>query len=467
MLLVDAAGRIVLANRPLCALFGHGPEALIGAKVESLLARNQRDMHVPLREAFVLRASKRKMNEGRDVLGLNAQGKLLPLDVSLEPVDVDGSSMVIATVLDMRGRHANKERVRRIMDAASCTMLVIDEAGTINYVNKAVTVLLGYEKAELIGQKVEAIVPKGHRRAHPVFRRSYFTSPDRITMRAGRVVDVLHKDGRTVPAEIALDMIEDEGARGVVATIVDLSERISAERVLSQRARELERLNASLTHFARGISHDLKAPLSSIAGLMTLCQEDLQDGDLREVAQNLEKVTQIAEHSLDSIEEVLKIAVPSEHANPCEPVDVAELIQSTWQDLIGGRKDCRLVVAADMTAPVVTERAMLRSAMQNLLSNALKYRDPDRPLVVCVMARRSGGLAHVSIADNGRGIPEAFVPEVFTLFKRYGENSGTGIGLHLVQRNIELLGGTITCTSREGEGARFEFTLPDRLGADA
>ena len=465
MVLVRQDGRIALANAPLCELFGYEPQELVGQPVERLIAPNMRGAHKVLRDAFLIRSAKRKMNDGREVLGWSADGVPRPLDVSLEPIEVSGQKMTIATVLDMRARNAHRMRERRIMDAASCTMLVIDADGQINYVNEAVTGLLGFQKAELIGQEIEILVPERQRRAHRVFRRSFFTSPERLTIPPGRVVDVLHKSGRVVPAEVDLNLIDEDGTRSAVATIVDLSERIATERTLTRRTRELEQVNVHLAEFARSLSHDLKAPLSSIAGLMDLCQEDLTSGDLEEVRTNLAKTAAITQQSLENIGEVLKLAMPLDDDVPYEPVDLGALAKEVWTDLSGLRKDARLVVAADLPVPVKTERDTVRRVFDSLLSNALQFRAEDRPLVVCVTIRPDVCGVHVSVADNGCGMPSAFVPQVFKLFKRYGSQAGTGIGLHLAQRNVALLGGELTCSSKEGKGTRFEFSLPDRARA--
>ena len=104
----------------------------------------------------------------------------------------------------------------------------------------------------------------------------------------------------------------------------------------------------------------------------------------------------------------------------------------------------------------------------DVLSNALRYRDDMKAeLVVQVTARQTGEHLKIIVSDNGIGIPEAVLPEIFGLFRKHGDRGGSGIGLNLVQRSVERLGGRIAATSTEGEGTTFTLDLPIRMEGEA
>nr|WP_281374863.1 PAS domain S-box protein [Sagittula marina] len=459
MLLVNSNGKICLTNRELDKLFGYDDGALIGRVIETLIPEGMREEHVVLRDAFAVLPAKRRMGVDRVINGLTATKTVLPIELGLEPVCLEDEAMVIVTALDLRARMAGKARIGAILDAASCAMLVVNGEGRIEFVNRAVTELLGYTPQELLGETVEMLVPPHLHSAHQVYRRSFASLADQRAMAPGRTVCGWHRDGYEVPVEGSLNQIEVDGARSVVVTLVDLSERIATEKLMAERARELERLNSDLEQFNRCVSHDLKAPLSSIAGLLSLCREDLVDGSFDDLDSTLTRAQAIAERSIGDIEELLRVALTAERGIQSAQVEVAALVTQLWEDL-GGRPE-ELTLTLAHRVPFDTEVATFRSILRNLLSNALRYRDPSKPaLQVEVSARQDNTFVDFLVTDNGLGIPEDFLPEVFGLFKRLGDQGGSGIGLNLVQRNVERLGGEITVTSVLGEGATFKVRLP-------
>ncbi|MGR3670950.1 sensor histidine kinase [Sagittula sp.] len=468
MMLVAPDGRIRTCNAEFDALFGYGPGALTGAPVETLLPEHLRSGHVALRQAFNVIPAKRRMGAEREVKGVARDGTVLPLELALEPVVVDGGPHVIVVALDLRHRHAQRERISSVMDAASCTMVVVDAGGRIDFVNRAVTPLLGYTPEELLGRPVEDLVPEDLRVAHQVYRRSFALLPDVRAKGRSRTVTARHRDGHGVTVEATLDRIDLDGQTGVVATLVDLTERIETERALAARAHELERLNADLEQFSRGVSHDLKAPLASIAGLLSLCREDFAAGETADLGDNLARAAEIAEHSVSEIESVLLATMTTERGIARVPVDLGGLIRQLWRDLSGGAVSARLELELALPETVATEEATLRTVLRNLLSNALRYRDDMKAeLVVQVTARQTGEHLRIIVSDNGIGILEAVLPEIFGLFRKHGDRGGSGIGLNLVQRSVERLGGRIVASSTEGQGTTFTLDLPIRMEGEA
>jgi len=137
------------------------------------------------------------------------------------------------------------------------------------------------------------------------------------------------------------------------------------------------------------------------------------------------------------------------------------MIHDIWLDLNGPREDANLELDLQHGDPVTLERPTLGVILDNLLSNAFRYRDERKgKCVIKVKSRDDKNLIRITVSDNGTGIAPANRQLVFKMFKRIDERSGDGLGLALVKKQIDRLGGTITLSSVEGEGAAFTFTLP-------
>ena len=136
--------------------------------------------------------------------------------------------------------------------------------------------------------------------------------------------------------------------------------------------------------------------------------------------------------------------------------------RTSINDLTAAMKPApELVLDLGDSDPVTTERPTFNMIFDNLLSNAIRYRDDCKPAqTIRIATRRNQDQLMVAVSDNGVGIPARGLPQVFEMFKRIDERSGDGMGLSLVRKQIERLGGTITVTSTEGVGAEFRFVLP-------
>lgn len=463
MLLVSGDGEILLANSDFLELFEYDAEELIGMSVEALVPEPIRGHHPELRNAYNRVSTKRSMGAGRDLFGVTRNGNVIPLELGLEPVSDGGETMALVAAIDIRHRKIHEERMHRAMDAAASAMVMVDERGQIVFVNKAASSLFGYEEDELLGRPVEMLIPEEFQRAHPVYTGSFMNNRTERSMGLGRDLFARRHDGSRIPVEIVLTPVDSPTGKMVMSTIVDLSERVAAAEEVAQKSAELAALNVELSHFAYSASHDLKAPLSSITGLLKICIEDLDDGSLDEVRQNLIKVVEISDRSAKKVEGVLRIARAGRDGMPVSSIELEEVIREIWLDLTGGGGPTQLLLDLKHTAPFVTELPTLKVILENMLSNALRYADETKPKhIIRISSEAAQNGVQISISDNGIGIPEKNIPMVFQMFKRLDDRSGDGLGLALVQKQIDRLGGLITLQSTEGEGTTFSFTLPSK-----
>jgi signal transduction histidine kinase len=242
-----------------------------------------------------------------------------------------------------------------------------------------------------------------------------------------------------------------------------LKERARLARALEEleaRGKELQRSNESLDEFAHVVSHDLKAPLRSIANHAAWVEEDLGSTIPEESRRHLQRVRERAEGMRAMIDGLLAYAQAGRERAQPRDVDVGELVERVVR-LLDPPPEVRVDVAPNLpTLP--TERAPLQQVFLNLISNALSHARGASPLIQ-VSGRKAGKSWEFSVRDNGPGIPPEIQARIWNLFESHpveGRPSGTGIGLAVVRRLIELRGGSIDVDSREGEGATFHFTWP-------
>ena len=462
MLLVSSTGEILLTNPLFDSLFQYSPAELVGQNVEVLVPESHREHHPELRGAYFRHASKRNMGQGRDLNGITRNGDVVPLELGLDSVTIDGEVYALVVAIDIRCRKQQEQRMALAMDAAASAMIMVDDQGLIVFVNKAAASLFGYDEKELLAKPVELLVPDEIKRVHTVYRSSFMSSAEARPMAKELDLFALHHDGRKIPVEIALTPVDTPNGRMVMSTIIDLSERIAAEQAINAKSAELSLVNKELSRFAYSASHDLKSPLSSITGLLRVCMEDLDHDCVDEVRTNLEKCLQISLRSADKIESVLKIARVGADPSAYEQVDLQLLINEMWLDLTGrNENNVQLSLEFDHDVPVFTEIASLKVILENLLSNAIRYLDTEKTThMISVSTSNSTENLVIRVADNGVGIAREFHLVIFDMFKRVDERSGDGLGLALLKKQLDRLKGTISLQSESGEGAEFTVCLP-------
>ena len=198
---------------------------------------------------------------------------------------------------------------------------------------------------------------------------------------------------------------------------------------------------------------------------MDFCIEDVDSGDLEECRANLVNAVDIARRSAEKVEAVLAIARTGREDVEWEDVALRALVLAIWDDLTGTCNDpaapaLKIDVPQDFCFH--TERQAVSTILENLLSNALKYTDPNKQeRWVSVHARAARNRAEIDVADNGPGFPESSRNKVFQMFHRLRTDSGSGLGLALVKKNVERLGGDITFESGS-EGSLFAISIPLR-----
>ncbi len=260
---------------------------------------------------------------------------------------------------------------------------------------------------------------------------------------------------------------EEDGSILWNGVLLDITDAKAVEAELAQTNGALRRSNEELERFAYAASHDLQEPLRMVANYTALLERRYGDRLDERGRQFVTFAVDGAQRMARMIQDLLEYSRVTTRGDPFRTVDTAAALTDALANLGKRLHDEHAQVEVGLMPPVHGDRGQIVRLFQNLVGNALKYRHPDRVPQVTVWAEPGAapGWWRFTVADNGIGIAEADYERVFQVFQRVAATAdrqdGTGIGLALVKRTVERHGGTVWVESMEGEGSRFQFTLPE------
>jgi PAS domain S-box-containing protein len=349
-----------------------------------------------------------------------------------------------------------------VVEYAPNAVVLIDQSGTIAYINKHTEELFGYQRHELIGQQLEMLMPERYRHAHVHMRAAYASAPSVKRMGEHRNLHGLRKDGTEITLEIGLNPISTAEGTMIQASIIDVTERKAQEAIIRKQMIELESKNRELEQFTYIASHDLQEPLRTVSGFIHILKEEHKDSSpkaheyLYAIERSNKRMRTLVRGLLDFArlgrDRVLSYADSRRIVSDVQ-ADLESLILSTDA----------MIYVGDLPQLWVYETE-LHQLIQNLITNAIKFRKENTRLEIRIECRRRDGMWEFSIADNGIGIKPRYFDKIFNIFQRLNaeeDYAGYGIGLANCKKIAELHGGTIRVESEPGTGSTFYFTIPD------
>jgi PAS domain S-box-containing protein len=251
----------------------------------------------------------------------------------------------------------------------------------------------------------------------------------------------------------------------LVGTVQDITERKLTEQALINAREEAERANAAKSEFLSSMSHELRTPMNAILGFGQLLQYD--DTLTAEQQDNVGEIVKAGDHLLELINEVLDLAkVESGSIDlSLEPVEVCAIVEECLSlvSTLAARRDIKISHNGLKGTAVRADRMRLRQVLLNLLSNAIKYNREGGSVMIEVQTEGTDRL-RINVTDTGLGIPAKRLAEVFQPFNRLDAEisniEGTGIGLTITRRIVELMGGSVDVESEVGVGSTFWIELP-------
>lgn len=346
----------------------------------------------------------------------------------------------------------SEQQFRLIVEAAPNGMLLVDERGTIMMVNTSALYQFGYERDELLGKSVEMLIPGPSRFGHRQHRAGFQKAPEKRLMGGGRELFGLRKDGSEFPVEIGLTPFQTSKGMGVVASILDITERKRMEMQL----RRTERL-AELGTLASGMAHEIGTPMNVILGraeylLQRTDDEGMKKG-LATIVTQVERITKV----MNQLLAFARRRTPERRA-----VDLGEIVDDSLEMFEERIAHSRITVekTIESSLPLVcADRDQLIQVLINLVMNSLHAMPEGGRLGLSL--DRENRHVRLSVSDTGHGMPEEICSKVFDPFfttKDFGK--GTGLGLTVVKGIIEEHGGTIAVESVVDKGTTFWIRFP-------
>jgi len=367
-------------------------------------------------------------------------------------------------------------------------IVMLDPEGRVLTWNSGAQRINGFTPGEIIGQDFSRFyLPADIQAGRPGTALAAATAEGRFKDEGWRV----RRDGSAFWASIVLTSIRDQDGllRGFAKLTQDLTERRRVERELQEAKALAENANLAKSNFLSSMSHELRSPLNAILGFAQLMETDTpppRPGQLASIAQ----ILKAGWHLLTLINEILDLSRVESGQVPMsrEPVSLTEVLgecRAMIEPQAGKRGITLRFPQSSRPSFVLADRTRVKQVLINLLSNAIKYNVQDGAVEV-LCQERAPGRVRVTIRDTGRGLDPGQVAQLFQPFNRLGQEAGgeegTGIGLVVAKRLIELMEGTIGVESAVGEGSGFWFELhaaaapelaadagseaPDRLGVE-
>jgi PAS domain S-box-containing protein len=368
-------------------------------------------------------------------------------------------------------------RYRRLFEAAHDGILIVDpERRTIVDVNPFLITFLGYTREEFLGKELFELGlledEAANRAAFKELRRVGYIRYENLPLRT--------KAGRHVAVEFVSNLYTEGDHQIIQCNIRDITARRETERqlleaqaelgrhaaglesVVRMRTSELRLSNGQLETFVFSIAHDLRAPLRTMQGFCQLLVEE-HSASLNQQGRDYARFVSTAAQQMDrQLTDLLAFSHLSQQAIDLVPVALAEAVASA---LAGCEAELRESHARIESVPpwpiVMAHPSTLRQVLVNLIGNAVKFVAARIPQVVLRAETRPHGIVRVWVEDNGIGIAAKFHERIFQVFQRLhtAEYAGTGIGLAIVQKGAERMGGRAGLASTLGEGSKFWFEL--------
>lgn len=399
---------------------------------------------------------------------------------------------------------------QEIFEGSTEGIVIVNKAGTIVEANPASERIFNYDKGELIGKALDCLLPDRLRVKHKQFREDFHSAPSPRSMGMGRDLMALRKDGSEFPVEVSLSYTESNGQFLIMAFVIDITQRKKAENALKQSeeqlivyATELERkveartealnelvhklenevlerkkaeeevrkslerereLNDLKSKFVSIASHEFRTPLSTILSSTSLIQQYKERNEFDKQDKHINRIKSSVNHLTGILNDFLSLGKLEEGKLEVlrETFTLQDFLHEVLDEVRPSLKEEQsLVIDMPKNYQVDTDPRMLRNILFNLLSNASKYSDKGKKITL--RCTSTNGKLIIKVNDEGIGIPESEVKYLFDRFFRASNATniqGTGLGLHIVKRYIDLLKGTISFASEEGKGSIFTIEIP-------
>ncbi|MFY0712813.1 PAS domain S-box protein [Seonamhaeicola sp. NFXS20] len=397
---------------------------------------------------------------------ISTNGKVKTVKLSGKAITNDKGEIleIIGTCQDITEQKMAEKKFRGLLESAPDAMVIVNEKGKIQLVNKQAEKLFGYAAEELIEKPVEILIQKRFIGMHQGYRDTFFTSPKTRSMGQGKELYGVNKNGLEIPIQISLSPLQTEEGLLVSAAIRDITEQklaeskiIKAKENLEVLANKLTAQNTQLADFAHITSHNLRAPVSNLNSLLDFYNESDNEEDKVKLFKKFEKVIHHLTLTLNTLVNAIKIK--NETSKKSEVIMFDDVLNKTKEMLVGEILKTNAKIISDFSKinSVSYNNVYLESIFLNLVGNAIKYRDKNRSPELFIESEIENEKIKLKFKDNGLGIDlERHGHKLFGLNKVFHRHpEAKGVGLFITKMQVEAMGGTISATSKVNEGTTF------------
>ena len=397
-----------------------------------------------------------------------------------------------------------------LFENATEGIILTNGVGNIVMANPAAEKTFDYAKGELNGQPIEILIPDKVKPHHHQLRGGFYHKPSNRVMGQGRDLNGRKKDGTDIPVEVSLSHYRRDEELFVIAFIVDITQRKQIENSMLNQKAELEKitgkmrqLNADLevkveertlilkealqkleqsqeelsealdkerqlneikSRFVSMASHEFRTPLTTVLSSASLLSKYTAYDDQEKRDKHIQRIKNSVNNLNDILEDFLSLGKLNEGKidKKFEQVDLKAIVEDTIEEMKAMLKKGQYFVlncSGDCTA--YTDKKLFRNILINLISNAIKFSDEEK--IITINGKVTDNKVVISVTDQGIGISEEDQEHLFSSFFRAANATniqGTGLGLHIVKRYVDLLGGEVRLQSELNKGATITFSIP-------
>jgi PAS domain S-box-containing protein len=479
---IDGDSTILEVNTAIEKIFGYSRSELLGQKLPKLMPTRMGDAHRTGMARFLATGQKRMSWHSVELPGRHKEGREIPLEISFGMTIRGKEHLFVGLVRDITERKRSAAKLREseerfailVDQAEEYAIITTDSTGMVSTWNAGAERIFGYSESEILGKKLITLFT-------PEDRESNVPGQEMQVARAeGQSTDerwLLRKDGSRFWASGSLLQLrqEDGTVRGFAKILRDMTQRKQAEEAIRNLNQQLEervqRRTAALQEskeqmeaFMYTVAHDLRAPLRAMQGFSQALLEDYQSR-LDEQARDFMRRIRASSEKMDQlIQDLLSFSQLSRSDLNFTPVKIQEAVEKAIQTFADALAQTGAQISVQTDNIFVQAHApTLEHVFENLLSNALKFTRPGQKPLIGIRAFEHADIVKISIQDNGIGISPEYHERIFGVFERlHGQEAypGTGIGLAIVKKGVERMGGKVGVSSEPGEGSVFWIELP-------
>ena len=354
----------------------------------------------------------------------------------------------------------SEHKFRSMIEHSADVIVIVDREFIASYCSDSVFRIAGFMPEEIVGQKCVDFVYHEDLEAYHTWFEEVLNRPGEPCRTFYRV---RRKNGELFWTErIAVNLLDDPDVEGIVVNFRDVDERIRYEQALRSSNEKLQKINAELDKFVYSVSHDLRAPLASVLGIIDLTEAETSDPVV------LEHLSLMKESILKLdvfIKDILDYSRNARMEVEAAKIDFRQLLEEIIDNLkytSDGRK-VALNTHIEGEVEFFSDKGRISIILNNLISNAIRYHNPEveNPFV-SVDVRLTGKGALITVRDNGIGIRTENHQRVFDMFFREARaGTGSGLGLYIVKETVEKLKAKLSLRSEPGRGSEFQLLIPN------